>query len=101
MSCEKCWADAYMGDYGDQAARYQQLIEERKANPCTPREQAGEWWDEETQRDSRHKEPTVTITSSQFWEAAKAACPRLVLDGVLVSSEFIALANKLGLGDPE
>jgi len=45
-------------------------------------------------------ESTITITSAQFWDAAKAACPRLVLDGVLVSSEFIALANKLGLDVP-
>ena len=34
-SCEKCWNDAQ-----GRAEDYQQLIEERKDNPCTPEEQA-------------------------------------------------------------
>lgn len=38
-ACEKCWRDAHSSD--DVAARYSELIEERKANPCTPEEQAG------------------------------------------------------------
>lgn len=36
-SCEKCWNDAQ-----GRAEDYQQLIEERRDNPCTPEEQAGE-----------------------------------------------------------
>ena len=36
-SCEKCWSDAH-----GCAEDYQQLIEERRDNPCTPEEQAGE-----------------------------------------------------------
>lgn len=36
-SCEKCWSDAQ-----GNADAYQQLIEDRKDNPCTPEEQAGE-----------------------------------------------------------
>lgn len=38
-SCEKCWADAHVSD--DVAAEYSRLIRERRANPCTPEEQAG------------------------------------------------------------
>lgn len=38
-ACEKCWSDAHTSD--DVAARYNELIEERKANPCTPEQQAG------------------------------------------------------------
>ena len=38
-SCEKCWRDS-TGD--DHAVRYAELIEQRRANPCTPEEQAGE-----------------------------------------------------------
>jgi len=39
-TCEKCWSDAHVG--GDVGARYLELIDERKDNPCTPEEQAGE-----------------------------------------------------------
>jgi len=39
-ACEKCWRDSATAE--DHAARYAELIEERKANPCTPEEQAGE-----------------------------------------------------------
>ena len=58
-SCEKCWGDAYMRMLGsgskDQAEHYHDLIEERKNNPCTPKEQAGQFWDEEKQCDSRQR----------------------------------------------
>jgi len=44
-SCEKCWCDAYYRSIEDpmipQAVHYQNLIEERKENPCTAEEQAG------------------------------------------------------------
>ena len=53
-SCEKCWKDAY-DPYSNisQAERYRQLIEERNDNPCSPKEQAGQFWDEEKQIDTR------------------------------------------------
>lgn len=56
MICEKCWADAFDGGYSDQVDNYRRLIQERKDNPCNPREQAGQWWDEERQVDTRREE---------------------------------------------
>ena len=41
-SCEKCWRDAGERMTGDKSAEYQRLIIERKGNPCTPEEQAGD-----------------------------------------------------------
>ncbi len=57
-SCEKCWGDAYlkakiMGK--SQSECYHQLLKEREDNPCSPREQAGQFWDEKKQCDSRKK----------------------------------------------
>ena len=55
--CEKCWAEAYLkSQYSTktQTDCYLELLEERKDNPCTPKEQAGGWWDEEKQCDSRY-----------------------------------------------
>ncbi|HDZ77098.1 MAG TPA: hypothetical protein ENH41_03345 [Candidatus Omnitrophica bacterium] len=55
-SCEKCWADAYSkmyGGYKNQSEAYKALLAERKDNPCTPKEQAGQWWDEKRQVDTR------------------------------------------------
>ena len=40
-SCEKCWSDAHGDPYVSVAERYQALIEERRATPCSPEEQAG------------------------------------------------------------
>ncbi len=37
-SCEKCWSDAQ-----GNAGVYQQLIKDRKYNPCTPEQQAGKY----------------------------------------------------------
>ena len=54
--CEKCWGDAYLRAYGSskgQSECYQELLKERKDNPCTPKQQAGQWWDEERQIDTR------------------------------------------------
>jgi hypothetical protein len=45
MACEKCWADAYLRSIIEgrtQTEHYRELLEERKENPCTPEEQAGE-----------------------------------------------------------
>jgi hypothetical protein len=58
-ACEKCWGDAYrlsLNTGNDQSTCYKQLLEERKSNPCSPREQAGQFWDEKLQRDSRYPE---------------------------------------------
>jgi len=54
MTCEKCWADAWH-PFGDQAERYSKLVKERteRGQICTPKEQAGDWWDEEKQCDKR------------------------------------------------
>ena len=56
MCCEKCWGDAWiMAQWNgkSQVENYYTLLEERKNNPCTPREQAGEYWDEKKQIDKR------------------------------------------------
>ena len=61
-SCEKCWSDAYRRAYGgngDQAEHYRKLMQERKSNPCTPKEQAGQFWDEEKQIDIRFVTPSL------------------------------------------
>ena len=55
-SCEKCWSDAYMRSYGtgkSQVECYHELLKERKEHPCTEKEQAGQYWDEERQIDTR------------------------------------------------
>lgn len=54
-SCEKCWEDAYVLGVGTDLDKYRELLKERDANPCSPKEQAGQWWDEENQCDSRLK----------------------------------------------
>ena len=56
MMCEKCWADAAMAAHhrgGSQVDHYDRLLKERADNPCSPREQAGEFWCEATQSDER------------------------------------------------
>ena len=55
-ACEKCWGDAYLRHLvtgKDQADCYRELLTERKKAPCSPKEQAGDWWNEETQTDQR------------------------------------------------
>ncbi len=55
-SCEKCWDDAGLRARitgRSKAECYNEILEERKDNPCSPKEQAGQWWDEEKQCDSR------------------------------------------------
>ena len=51
-ACEKCWADAYQ-PYGDQSENYRRLLKERENHPCSTKDQAGQWWDEENQIDIR------------------------------------------------
>jgi len=56
-SCEKCWGDAFNRSYGSgksQVECYHELLEERKNNPCTLEEQAGQWWDNDKQCDKRN-----------------------------------------------
>ena len=51
--CRKCWSDSYNyhdQGYETQTDKYTELV---KSRDCTPKEQAGEYWDEETQRDTR------------------------------------------------
>ena len=56
MMCEKCWDEAAARAYGtcrDQYEVYREILEERKDSPCSPKEQAGDWWDEQNQCDKR------------------------------------------------
>ncbi len=60
-NCRKCWSDAWLeyadGDtaYDSQTEAYHLILERRDAagKACTPRERAGDYWDEELQQDSR------------------------------------------------
>lgn len=54
--CEKCWGDAYILSilsHKTQYECYKELIKERIDNPCSEKEQAGEFWDEDKQIDIR------------------------------------------------
>lgn len=56
-ACEKCWRDAYYRSRAtghSQSECYAKLLEERRDNPCSPKEQAGQFWDEERQCDKRN-----------------------------------------------
>jgi len=56
MTCEKCWDDAEIAARllgGSKVDHYHRLLEERKQNPCRPRDQAGQFWSEEEMCDSR------------------------------------------------
>jgi hypothetical protein len=58
-ACEKCWEDAYliMRSTGvSQEIAYERLLADRKDNPCTPKEQAGQFWDDTLKMDRRDKE---------------------------------------------
>ena len=56
--CEKCWGKAYTRSRctgKSQAECYQEILKEVDETGilCTPEERAGDWWDEENQRDRR------------------------------------------------
>lgn len=59
VSCEKCWNDAFTRHMcrqdKSQTEYYEEILEERKDNPCSPKEQAGQFCDEENQCDTRIK----------------------------------------------
>lgn len=50
MICEKCWRDS-----GSNHEKYLELLDRRKEYPCSPEEQAGEYWDPIKQKDRRVK----------------------------------------------
>ena len=55
-ACEKCWGDAYdqsRWSGKEQYTCYQEFLDKRKKNPCSPKEQAGQFWSEEKQCDKR------------------------------------------------
>jgi len=56
-SCEKCWNDAFRRELNNpiknQAEHYQDLLKERKNSPCSLKEQAGQFWNEKKQIDTR------------------------------------------------
>jgi len=55
--CEKCWNDAFSRSYGGgeltQSDWYGILLADRKDQPCAPKDQAGEWWNEQLGIDER------------------------------------------------
>ena len=57
VSCEKCWRDAHrrqgLNPAKSVSEHYKDLLDERKDSPCSPQEQAGEYWDEDQQQDTR------------------------------------------------
>jgi hypothetical protein len=58
-TCEKCWGDAWIRSLSSMRSQwecYLELVEERKGNPCSPRDQAGQFWDEDLKRDKRNAE---------------------------------------------
>jgi hypothetical protein len=56
-TCEKCWKDASERMLSEpqrsQTHHYLDLINERRKNPCSLKERAGHFWDEENQCDRR------------------------------------------------
>jgi hypothetical protein len=57
-SCEKCWAEAYtrsLGNGKSQTENYNDILAEKIGKACSPKEQAGQFWDEEKQCDRRKK----------------------------------------------
>lgn len=61
-SCEKCYSEARrraMIEGGDVTMHYYRVMKETEdsGRVCTPREKAGQWWDEERQCDTRLDPP--------------------------------------------
>jgi hypothetical protein len=58
-ACEKCWGDAFVLSQAtgrSQTSCYLKILA-REETPCSPREQAGQFWDEENQCDRRSPVP--------------------------------------------
>lgn len=56
-ACEKCWGDAYLmarATGKSQAECYFQILKESETS-CTPKEQAGQFWDSVKCRDRREQ----------------------------------------------
>lgn len=56
-ACEKCWNDAYLRAYTkhiSQAECYREILKERDDNPCSKKDQAGQFWDATKQQDKRN-----------------------------------------------
>lgn len=54
--CEKCWEDAHTRSKvlgKTQQEQYSVLLQKRKYNPCSPKQQTGQFWDGEKQCDRR------------------------------------------------
>ena len=74
LNCEKCWDDAGIRASTTGKTKmdcYHELLNERKNNPCTPKEQAGQFWDKEKQCDKRitNKQcPYCKGLRRQVWE---------------------------------
>ncbi len=55
--CERCWGDAFIRKMlhgGSQVENYKILVADReREDPCSPQDQAGQFWDKEKQRDRR------------------------------------------------
>ena len=82
-SCEKCWAEAVRRNHssGQPASEiYDEVLAEHKANPCTPKEQAGQWWSDEWGVDTRvyfrceRCEGTGTVPDPKY-PAVRIECP--------------------------
>lgn len=59
MTCERCWGDARQlaSDVGGAHQDwYHVLLAEGREHPCSPREQAGPFWDADRQVDRRRHE---------------------------------------------
>jgi hypothetical protein len=63
-ACEQCWDDAYLQTRlglggGDRVAVYRRLVGGQDTHPCTPEQQAGQFWDTGRQADIRDLEETT------------------------------------------
>lgn len=61
-ACEKCWGKAFTRSRvtgKSQAECYREILAEteKRGETCTPKEQAGDYWDEEKQIDIRSITP--------------------------------------------
>jgi len=63
MTCEKCWQDAKKEGYANDTSvydHYKRILKERENNPCSPKEQAGIFWDDEKGIDKRLSHFNIT-----------------------------------------